>query len=125
VTIGCGVCGAEVEIAVRDRTSGATCWACGASIERHAADDVVHTYAADPEARYRVRRTTGAPDSGCAYVGHFETFDDAQDACDVNYPLHPTGERQEITDRETSEQWWRSDGDQEWRLSRRGRSAVS
>ena len=58
-------------------------------------------------------------------LSFFETFDDAHDACDVNYPLHPSGERQEITDRETSEQWWRSDGDEEWRLSRRGRSAVS
>src|SRR5262245_55554313 len=78
VTIGCGVCGAEVEIAVRVRTKGATCWACGASIERHAPEGTVHTYAADPEARYRVRRTTGAPDSGRAHVGNFETFDDAQ-----------------------------------------------
>ena len=123
--IGRGVCGAEVEIAVRVPTSGATCWACGGSIERQADAGTVHTYAADPEARYGARRTTGAPDSGRAHVGYFETFDDAQDACDVNYPLHPSGERQEITDRETGEQWWRTDGDQEWRLSRRGRSAVS
>ena len=125
MTIGCGVCGAEVEIAVRDQTSGARCWGCGASIERHAVEGTVHTYAADIEARYRVLRATRAPDSGRSHVGHFETFDDAHDACDVNSPLHPSGERQEITDCETSEQWWRADGDQRWRLSRRGRSAVS
>ncbi len=125
MTVGCGVCGAEVDIAVRDRTCGATCWGCGASLERRAAEGTVHTYAADPGARYRVQRTTSAPDSGRNHVGHFETFDDAHDACDVNYPLDPSGERQEITDRETNEQWWRADGDEDWRLSRRGRSAVS
>jgi hypothetical protein len=121
MNVGCGVCGAEVEIDVKS----SSCWACGAIVERRPADGTVVTNAADPEARYRVQRTTNAPASGRNHIGYFETFDLAQDACDVNYPQDPSGERQEITDRETNEQWWRADGHEQWSLSRRSRSALS
>jgi hypothetical protein len=127
--IGCGVCGADVEIegggssalAGQEQMSGAVCWACGASVVCRMSDGTVFTNPADPEARYRVQRTTSAPASGRNHVGNFETFDQAQNACDRNYPIDPSGERQEITDKDTSEQWWRADGQEEWRLSRRGR----
>lgn len=127
----CGICATDLAVATavssgqdgQPLTRHAVCWACGASVARRVDDGTIVTNPAHPEARFSVQRVA-TPTHVADLRARFETFEGALEACDVHYPLHPTGERQELTDTDTGERWWRADGGETWRPDRRGSSPI-